>query len=75
MPLSPQDQAKQAAAKAAIAYIEPGSIVGVGTGSTTNFFIQELGKIKEDQVIDYAKRRGISTEAANKWLSPNISPS
>ncbi|MGV1012751.1 MAG: vitamin B12 dependent-methionine synthase activation domain-containing protein [Flavobacterium sp.] len=31
-----------------------------------------LGKIKEDQVIDYAKRRGISTEKANKWLSPNI---
>lgn len=33
-----------------------------------------LGKIKEDQVIDYAKRRGISTEIATKWLSPNISP-
>lgn len=31
-----------------------------------------LGKIKEDQVVDYAKRRGISTEKANKWLSPNI---
>ena len=31
-----------------------------------------LGKIKEDQVIDYAKRRGISTETATKWLSPNI---
>lgn len=31
-----------------------------------------LGKIKEDQVIDYAKRRGISTEVASKWLSPNI---
>ena len=31
-----------------------------------------LGKIKEDQVIDYAKRRGISTETAHKWLSPNI---
>jgi len=31
-----------------------------------------LGKIKEDQVIDYAKRRGISTEMAIKWLSPNI---
>ncbi|HOD11348.1 MAG TPA: vitamin B12 dependent-methionine synthase activation domain-containing protein, partial [Flavobacterium sp.] len=31
-----------------------------------------LGKIKEDQVIDYAKRRGISTEMASKWLSPNI---
>jgi 5-methyltetrahydrofolate--homocysteine methyltransferase len=31
-----------------------------------------LGKIKEDQVIDYAKRRNISTETATKWLSPNI---
>jgi very-short-patch-repair endonuclease len=31
-----------------------------------------LGKIKEDQVIDYAKRRGISTEMAHKWLNPNI---
>jgi 5-methyltetrahydrofolate--homocysteine methyltransferase len=31
-----------------------------------------LGKIKEDQVIDYAKRRGISTEMATKWLGPNI---
>jgi 5-methyltetrahydrofolate--homocysteine methyltransferase len=31
-----------------------------------------LGKIKEDQVIDYAKRRGIATEVAAKWLSPNI---
>jgi 5-methyltetrahydrofolate--homocysteine methyltransferase len=32
-----------------------------------------LGKIKEDQVIDYAKRRGISTQMARKWLLPNIS--
>ena len=31
-----------------------------------------LGKIKEDQVLDYAKRRGISTEMATKWLAPNI---
>ncbi|MCF6133310.1 methionine synthase [Flavobacterium wongokense] len=31
-----------------------------------------LGKIKEDQVVDYAKRRGISTDQASKWLSPNI---
>ncbi|HBF08510.1 MAG: ribose-5-phosphate isomerase RpiA [Pseudomonadota bacterium] len=46
--LSPQDQAKQAAARAAVKYVEPGTIVGVGTGSTTNFFIQELGKIKND---------------------------
>ncbi|TGD57399.1 methionine synthase [Flavobacterium humi] len=31
-----------------------------------------LGKIKEDQVANYAKRRNISTEKATKWLSPNI---
>jgi 5-methyltetrahydrofolate--homocysteine methyltransferase len=31
-----------------------------------------IGKIKEDQVIDYAKRRGISSEIASKWLAPNI---
>lgn len=31
-----------------------------------------LGKIKEDQVADYAKRRNITLEEAKKWLSPNI---
>jgi 5-methyltetrahydrofolate--homocysteine methyltransferase len=31
-----------------------------------------LGKIKEDQVVDYAKRRSIPKEVATKWLSPNI---
>lgn len=31
-----------------------------------------LGKIKEDQVIDYAKRRSIPTDTAKKWLNPNI---
>ncbi|NRR92122.1 methionine synthase [Winogradskyella undariae] len=31
-----------------------------------------LGKIKEDQVEDYSKRRAISNEEATKWLSPNI---
>ncbi|MEQ1772954.1 MAG: ribose-5-phosphate isomerase RpiA [Burkholderiales bacterium] len=41
-----QNEMKQAAAKAAIAYVEDGSVVGVGTGSTADFFIAELGKIK-----------------------------
>ncbi|SEP98164.1 methionine synthase [Flavobacterium urocaniciphilum] len=31
-----------------------------------------LGKIKKDQVADYAKRRNISVEQAEKWLAPNI---
>lgn len=41
-----QDELKQAVAKAAIAYIPFDCIVGVGTGSTANFFIDELAKIK-----------------------------
>lgn len=41
-----QNAKKQAVAKAAIDYVEQDSIVGVGTGSTVNFFIEELGKIK-----------------------------
>lgn len=31
-----------------------------------------LGKIKNDQLFDYAKRRGISAEEASKWLNPNL---
>ncbi|MDC6406423.1 MULTISPECIES: methionine synthase [Maribacter] len=31
-----------------------------------------LGKIKEDQVADFAQRKGISLEKAKKWLAPNI---
>lgn len=41
-----QDEMKQAVARAAIEYVEAGTIVGVGTGSTANFFIDELAKIK-----------------------------
>lgn len=31
-----------------------------------------LGKITEEQVKDYANRKGISFEEASRWLSPNI---
>ena len=40
------EQAKQLVAEAAIEYIEWDWIVGVGTGSTANCFIDELAKIK-----------------------------
>ncbi|MFC7286885.1 ribose-5-phosphate isomerase RpiA [Herminiimonas glaciei] len=42
-----QDEMKQAVARAAIDYVVAGEIIGVGTGSTANFFIDELGKIKD----------------------------
>ena len=41
-----QDELKKAVAKAAIAYVPEDCIVGVGTGSTANFFIAELAGIK-----------------------------
>ena len=41
-----QDDQKRAVAQAAIQYVPVGCIVGVGTGSTANFFIDELATIK-----------------------------
>ncbi|ABU72490.1 MULTISPECIES: ribose-5-phosphate isomerase RpiA [Vibrio] len=43
-----QDEMKKAAGWAALKYVEKGSIVGVGTGSTVNHFIDALGSIKDD---------------------------
>lgn len=43
-----QDEMKKAAGWAALEYIEKDSIVGVGTGSTVNHFIDALGTIKGD---------------------------
>ncbi len=43
-----QDEMKKAAGWAALEYVEEGSIVGVGTGSTVNHFIDALGTMKHD---------------------------
>ncbi|MBS0433005.1 MAG: ribose-5-phosphate isomerase RpiA [Proteobacteria bacterium] len=42
----PHDAQKRAAGEAAIAYVEDGMVVGVGTGSTVAYFIDALAKIK-----------------------------
>ena len=41
-----QDELKQGVAREAIKYVVEDAIVGVGTGSTANYFIDELAKIK-----------------------------
>ena len=41
-----QDELKQAVAREAIKYIDDDAMIGVGTGSTANYFIDELAKIK-----------------------------
>ncbi|WP_017443583.1 ribose-5-phosphate isomerase RpiA [Gayadomonas joobiniege] len=43
-----QDQKKKAVAEAAIQYVKKGDIIGVGTGSTTNYFIDALAPIAAD---------------------------
>jgi ribose 5-phosphate isomerase A len=40
-----QDELKQQVAKAAVEFVDSG-IIGVGTGSTANYFIDELAKVK-----------------------------
>lgn len=41
-----QDEKKAAAARAAAKLVPPGAVVGVGTGSTTNHFIEALGALE-----------------------------
>ena len=43
-----QDELKTLVGRAALAYVQPGSVVGVGTGSTVNKFIDALGSMKAD---------------------------
>jgi ribose 5-phosphate isomerase A len=40
------DEMKQAAARAALAFVSAEDVIGVGTGSTANYFIAELARIK-----------------------------
>jgi ribose 5-phosphate isomerase A len=42
-----QDEMKKASAQAALEYVEPGMIVGIGTGSTANHFIDLLASMKD----------------------------
>lgn len=58
-----QDELKKAVARAAIAQVIEGEIVGVGTGSTANCFIDELARIR-----DRIRGAVASSEATKKRL-------
>ena len=45
MPVNVESKKRQAA-EGALEFVEPGSVVGVGTGSTTNHFIDALARIR-----------------------------
>jgi len=55
-----QDELKQASAEAAMKYLEPDAIVGVGTGSTVNYFIDLLANFKSN--IEAAVASSVATE-------------
>ncbi|WMC09434.1 ribose-5-phosphate isomerase RpiA [Oceanimonas pelagia] len=56
-----QDEMKKAAGWAALEFVTPGSIVGVGTGSTVNHFIDALGSVR-DQIKGAVSSSEASTE-------------
>lgn len=56
-----QDDLKRAAAQAALEYVPRGEVVGVGTGSTVNLFIEELAAIR-DQIAGAVSSSEASTE-------------
>lgn len=58
-----QDELKKAVAEAALAYVPEGEIIGVGTGSTANFFIDGLGSMR-----DRIRGAVASSEASAKRL-------
>lgn len=58
-----QDEMKKAVGQAALAYVQPNTIIGVGTGSTVNCFIDALASIK-----DQIKAAVSSSEASTARL-------
>ncbi len=56
-----QDELKTLVGQAALRYVEPGSIVGVGTGSTVNKFIDALAGIRST-IIGAVSSSAASTE-------------
>ncbi len=51
--MTPQDEFKQKAAVIAVGFVEPGMVVGLGTGSTTQFALERLGeRIRSGELRD-----------------------
>ena len=66
-----QNQAKQAAAAAALKYLVPGEVIGVGTGSTVNFFIDALAAHRDD-IAGAVSSSNASTERLKKVGIPVV---
>ncbi len=70
--MSNQEDLKKQAAEAALAYVEDDTYIGVGTGSTVNYFIDALGEIKHrikgavsSSEASSERLRGVGIEVVN----------
>ncbi|WP_392566305.1 ribose-5-phosphate isomerase RpiA [Utexia brackfieldae] len=61
-----QDELKKAVGWSALKFVEPGTIVGVGTGSTASHFIDALASIK-DQIVGAVSSSKASTEKLTSY--------
>ena len=67
-----QDELKKAVGWAALQYVQPGTIVGVGTGSTAAHFIDALGTMK-GQIEGAVSSSDASTETLKSLGLPPLS--
>jgi len=64
-----QDEAKRMAARRALEFVKDGMLLGLGSGTTSSIFIQELGaRVKEGLRV-----RGIATSIASQQLAESLS--
>jgi ribose 5-phosphate isomerase A len=64
-----QDEAKRMAARRALEFVEDGMLLGLGSGTTSRMFIQELGeRVKQGLSV-----RGIATSIASRQLAESLS--
>jgi ribose 5-phosphate isomerase A len=64
-----QDEAKRMAARCALEFVEDGMLLGLGSGTTSAIFIQELG----ERVKQGLRVRGIATSIASQQLAESLS--
>jgi ribose 5-phosphate isomerase A len=64
-----QDDAKRMAARRALGFVEDGMLLGLGSGTTSAIFIQELG----ERVKQGLRVRGIATSVASQQLAESLS--
>ena len=65
---------KQQAAQAALEFIKPGMTLGVGTGSTVNYFIDELIRYRDDLAAIVASSRATEARLRARGLTPPDEP-